>query len=387
MALYRVASLHFMAALKSVWKEIIILRVKLKANVSMNNIFVLQYYRKPAGRFQEDDLTWRAQLLATQLKSTESEMYKFLSSNKKLVNMGKEKFQRLTELLGQNGITKKEIFTSPDIYHKKYETIENRIKQLKEGGIKPITLRMVNTTQFKYFFRYKRLTVEAEAYQQYKSSAGALSVFLGISESEAQSIISESILLQNTRLSTLIEKLELLQAYGISKEAIRERLWVVAKSTLIMKSRLETLKQLGITFQDFPSISLTALGIADTQFKKYCDRLLKEKTILQHVNCTSKEEYICHRLNCSVIELEEMIKKFPALLSINLPKLKTNLDIFLNECSVPPSKIIHTPRVLGFSTVTLHERVQKLKTHNIELSCTVLTLTKPKFKKIFEQFI
>ena len=335
--------------------------------------------------FSEEELLLRSAFLASQFHGHESEMHHFLSRNQQLVTMGKEKFHRVTELLAQHGITKKELFVYPEIYRRKYETLASRIRQLEEGGVKPVTLRMINTTYNKYKLKYGRLILDVEALEEYNSSIQLFSLCLGLTESEAEAIINESLWLKNTKLSTLKEKIELLWSYGISSEAIRERIWVLAFPSSTITSRLDSLKQSGLQFQDFPKSYLSAITSSDEKFKKFQERLLEEKAILQESGCSSKPDYICFRLSCSKAELDLMRRKFRAILSIRLPKLKSSLDIMLNEFGLAPSLIIDCPRALRLSTETLRERLQQLKDLEVPVVGSVLNLTNRDYEHFVSQ--
>ena len=344
-----------------------------KAKVCVNLRPEQQYSRQQV--FTEEELLSRSTFLASQFHGSESEMHHFLSCNQQLVTMGKEKFHRVTELLAQHGITKKELFVYPEIYRRKYETIASRIRQLEEGGIKPVTLRMINTTYNKYQLKYGRLMLDAEASEEYKSSMQLFSLRLGMTEPEAEDIINESLWLKNTKLSTLKEKIELLWSFGVSSEAIRDRIWVLAFPSSTIRSRLGSLKQSGLLFQDFPKSYLTAITSSDDKFRKFKERLLEDKAILDESGCSSKQDYICFRLSCSQADLDLMCKKFPALLSVRLPKFKSALDIILKEFSIAPSLIIESPRALRLSTETLRERLQELQDLSIPVSGRILNLT------------
>jgi hypothetical protein len=48
----------------------------------------------------------------------EAEVLHFLSNNRQLVTMGRDKFDQLTQLLAQHGITTRELFIYPNIYQR-----------------------------------------------------------------------------------------------------------------------------------------------------------------------------------------------------------------------------------------------------------------------------
>ena len=278
-----------------------------KAKVCVNIKPDQQYSRRQV--FTEEELHARSKFLASQFDGSESEMQHYLTNNQQLVSMGKEKFYRLSELLAKHGITKKELFIYPNVYRRKYETVSGRIRQLEEGGIKPVTLRMINTTYKKYQSTYGRLILDFEASEKYRSSMDLLSVELGFSELEAEEIITDSLWLSNTKLSTLKEKIELLWSYGVSSDAIKDRIWVLAFPVSTIRSRLDSLKQSGIVFKDFPKSYLIAIKSSEEKFQKFKERLLEDKTILDGYGCTDKPSYICTRLSCSRAELN--VKKVP----------------------------------------------------------------------------
>ncbi|KAK7091550.1 uncharacterized protein [Littorina saxatilis] len=343
----------------------------------------LQYSRKQVPT--DEELQVRAKFLATQFHSSEGEMQHFLSSNSRLVSMGKNKFYSLTQLLAQHGISMRELLIYPNVYRRKYETVANRIRQLEEGGVKPVTLRMINTTYKKYQAKYGRLMLDTEVYEQFKSSIDLLSSQLGLSEKEAEDIISESKWLNNTKMSTLKDKIELLWSYGISSEAIRERMWVLAFPTDTLRSRIEALKKSGINFKDFPKQYLIAIKSSDDKFKKFQERLLEDKTILDQSGCSDKAAYICSRLSCSEVDLVTLCKKFRALLSVRLPKLKTNLDVLLKEFGVPKSVIVESPRALRLSTETLRERLQQLQDLEVPVSGRALNMSNAQYEQFMER--
>ncbi|XP_076457093.1 transcription termination factor, mitochondrial-like [Babylonia areolata] len=331
--------------------------------------------------FTEEELQSRSKFLASQFQGSEAEMHHFLSYNQRLVTMGREKFHKMTELLAQHGISKKELLIYPNIYRRKYETVACRIRQLEEGKVQPVTLRMINTTYKKYQAKYGRLILDAEVAEIYKSTLDLLSCELGFTKEEAKNIIEESLWLNNTKLSTLKEKIELLWSYGVPSEAIRDRIWVLAFPTSTIRSRIESMKQSGLTYQDFPKSFLIAIKSSEDKFIKFQERLLMDKAILDQSACKDKPGYICSRLSCSAKELELVCKKFPALLSVRLPKLKTNLDILLQEFGVSPSIIKEWPRVLALSTETLQSRLEQLHEHGVSISGKVLYLTNQEYER------
>ena len=344
-----------------------------KAKVCINIRPEQRYSRRQV--FTEEELQSRSAFLASHFRGSESEMQHFLSCNQRLVTMGTEKFHRLTLLLAQHGITTKELFVYPDIYRRKYETVACRIRQLEDGGVKPVTLRMINTTYNKYQLKYGRLMLDAEASEKFKNNIELLSLQLGFTESEAEDMINECMWLNNTKLSTLKEKIELLWSFGISSEAIRDRIWVLAFPTSTIRSRMEALKQSGVLFGHFPKSYLIAIKSSDEKFRKFQERLLEEKAILDESGCSDKPDYIRFKLSCSKQELELMCKRFPAFLSIRLPKLKSNLDLLLREFGIAASLIVESPRGLRLSTDTLRERLQQLQDLQVPVSGRILNLT------------
>ncbi|KAL8594975.1 hypothetical protein ACOMHN_038772 [Nucella lapillus] len=336
--------------------------------------------------FSEEELQLRSKFLASQFRGSGAEMYHYLSCNQQLVTMGKEKFCRLTELLAEHGITKKELFIYPNIYRRKYETVAARIRQLEEGKIEPVTLRMINTTYKKYQAKYGRLILDAETAEKYKSTLHLLTRELGFSEEEATHIISESLWLNNTKLSTLKEKIELLWSYGIPSEAVKDRIWVLAFPVTTIRSRLEALKQSGLTYQDFPKSYLVAIKSSEDKFIKFQERLVMDKAILDQTASRDKPSYIRTRLSCSPQDLEIMCKKFPALLSVRLPKLKTNLDVLLQEFAVLASVIRDWPRILCLSTETLRDRLEQLQDHGLPLSGKTLNQSNQEYERFISKF-
>lgn len=306
-------------------------------------------------------------------------MVQLLSHHRRLVTMGFTKFQELSRLLAQHGITTQQILTYPEIYRRRYETVASRIQQLEEKGIRPITMGMINMTHKMYQARYERLVLEAEACEQYNDTVHFLSEHAGLSLPEAKKIFDKCQWLQDSRISTLKEKVEILQQYSISPEALREKVWIFAFRADVMKTSLEMMKNSGIQFKDFPPNSVTRIVRSDVKFKKFLERLLEDKAILQASNCADKHQYLCYRLACTQTELEGMLKRFPGCYSINLPKLKANLDLLVKEYNFTPSEIVATPRVLAFSTATLQDRIKRLNEAEMPVNCNVLVMPSRRF--------
>ena len=80
-----------------------------------------------------------------------------------------------------------------------------------------------------------------------------------------------------------------------------------------------------------------------------------------------------------------MSRKFPTLLSVRLPKLKSNLDL-LSEFGVVPSLVVESPRVLRLSTETLGERLKQLQFHDIPVTGRILNLTNQDYERFISKF-
>ncbi|KAK6168010.1 hypothetical protein SNE40_021920 [Patella caerulea] len=106
----------------------------------------------------------------------------------------------------------------------------------------------------------------------------------------------------------------------------------------------------------------------------------------------TKQEYLAQRFNCSMEDIENLIKKKPLFLSLrNYTKLDKNLDLLFNSGYIKPRDIMRCPQIAFFRTKCIERRIQQLndlKFSNEKQFLTAFRETNDEhFKKVVSEFV
>lgn len=151
------------------------------------------------------------------------------------------------------------------------------------------------------------------------------------------------------RMSRMIR---LLLNSGIPPEDIKKDLWIFRHNEEMIGSRLQRCQEAGVT-----PVKTWMLRCPESIFANSLEKWHNIRDVLGvHEDPVS---YLAERLRCSREDIVILSKRYPRLLSINLPKVKLLLD-FLFDSGFTPDQVCHAPRVLGHSIATLQHRLQEL---------------------------
>ncbi|XP_067666476.1 transcription termination factor, mitochondrial-like [Haliotis asinina] len=333
----------------------------------------------------QSELEYRASFLSKHFYLPQKVMEDFLKSNFQVFSMSRNKFQSCSLLLSSYGITAKEMFTYPTVFRCSVSTLGKRMESMQRSGMQP-KLSLVTLSSSKFKARMTRLQVDKDAELELKDHETLLSKLLVCSPEEAAAALKDRGWFRKSRLLTLKKNIQILKNYGVPSEAILERLYVLINSHKTLEEQLTILKREGVFYPDYPKAFMTLLQSDSGDFQKCLNSLLVDREILREANCNDKAEYIVKRLECTTEGLNYMLRQYRRLLTINVPKLKQNLDFLLNVCKLKSSDIMNNALVLGFGNNTLQERHKLLVDEQIPVTAAILKMSKRRFQQYVDQY-
>lgn len=274
--------------------------------------------------------------------------------------MTRSKFKNLVDLFADHSISGHDVLTYPDIFKRKYETVRFRIESLKSNtDQKHIRLWMINVTNKDFNHRYQTYVKDTHARQEYEDKCSLLVDYLGCSESEMKKILQKSEWLENSKLSTIQKKLEhSLVVDEELKTIIPQKIWLLAYSAEDIERKLTVLKK-----HKIPSFlwkhCLSRIMKAENEEFDLLVKSLAEKASI-YGDCQSTKEYLCKHLGCDGSTVDNMVKKYPYLLSVKIQKIEYILTFLLNECGFSVREVINYSRVFKFSRETIKFRYFEL---------------------------
>lgn len=101
---------------------------------------------------------------------------------------------------------------------------------------------------------------------------------------------------------------------------------------------------------------------------------------------SSVEEYLSKRLECTIENAKYLTEKYPAIMKMNILKMKEMLD-FIYAQGYTPAHVCRVPRILIHSLETTKIRVQQLKQIGYTPpSLAILCKSKRDFDKILKKY-
>lgn len=287
-----------------------------------------------------------------------------------LLRMKRNKFVKMVDLFAANCINVHDVLTYPDIFKRKYETVQMRIDGLKQNtDLKNIRLSMINVSQKEFSRRYKTYVEDTHARQQFRDKCGLLMKSLNCSEAVAASLIDSSTWLDNSKLSTIQKKLDLyLSADPELVSVIQNRIWLLSFPLTDIEVKLNEVKRLDVPTFIWKKSLNRLMKSTGKEYTALLQRMVIDRSVYD--NCISKEEYLCKHLECNEAVLRSMIVSYPHLLSVNIAKLQNHLTFLRHEFGFSNKDIIVNARVFKFSEETLRLRFYELQ----KLGPTVLKL-------------
>ncbi|GAB1599639.1 uncharacterized protein LOC115209418 isoform X1 [Argonauta hians] len=304
---------------------------------------------------------WRQKYLIERLSCSETQSMDFLSRNYRIVKMKRAKFTNLVDLFAYHSISGQDVFTYPDIFKRKYETVKSRIESLKfNTDQKHIRLWMINVTNKDFKHRYETYLEDTQARQEFRDRCSLLVHYLDCSESKIKNILKSSEWLQKSKLATIQKKLDyILAAEPELKDIISDKIWLLAYSEHDIENRIKIIKE-----KNIPSFlwkqCLSRIMKADNEQFDLLLQTMSERALI-YGDCRSTREYLCKWLHCDDKDVASMVKKYPFLLSVKINKIQYILDFLLNECGFNRAEIINNPRIFKFSKETVKLRFYELQ--------------------------
>ncbi|XP_046578167.1 uncharacterized protein LOC124285933 isoform X2 [Haliotis rubra] len=334
---------------------------------------------------KQSELEYRASFLSKHFHLPQKVMEDFLRSNFQIFSMSRDKFQSCSLLLSSHGVTAKEMFTYPMVFRCSVSTLGKRMESMQRSGMQP-KLSLVTLSSCKFNARMTRLQVDRDAELELKDHETLLSSLLECSPEEAAAALKDRGWFRKSRLLTLKRNIQILKNYGVPSEAILERLYVLINSHKTLEEQLTILKKEGVFYPDYPKAFMTLLQSDSGDFQKCLNSILVDREILREVNCRDKAEYVVKRLECTTEGLNYMLQQYRRLLTVNVPKLKQNLDFLLNVCELKTTDIMNNALVLGFGNNTLQERYKLLVDQQIPVTAAILKMSKGRFQQYVDQY-
>ncbi|CAH1967128.1 unnamed protein product [Acanthoscelides obtectus] len=164
--------------------------------------------------------------------------------------------------------------------------------------------------------------------------------------------------------------------FGISKEEIKNDLWVLKYSTDAVKNRFTTAKN-----NNVDKVKTWMVRAKPFIFDTYLRRRSEDRSILGH---NSLVEYLSTKLECSEEMAKNIICKQPAIQHSSLKKLNYKIDILLAN-GFTAAQICKTPKLLLHSTETIMTRLKKLQALGTRLDfATVLIRSRKQYVSFYE---
>ncbi|XP_046358335.1 uncharacterized protein LOC124136463 [Haliotis rufescens] len=333
---------------------------------------------------KQSELEYRASFLSKHFHLPQKEMENFLRSNFQVFSMSRGKFQTCSLLLTSHGVTAREMFSYPSVFRCSVSTLQERMESLQRSGMQPrLSLVTLSTSKFKT--RVNRLVIDRDAELEFKDHEALLSSLLECSREEAAAALKDRGWFRKSKLLTLKNNIEILKNYGVPSEAILERLYVLISSHKTLEEQLTILKKKGVFYPEYSKAFMTLIQSNRGDFQKCLNNLLVDREILREVNCKNKTDYVLTRLDCTTEDLNYMLQQYRRLLTVNVPKLKQNLDFLLNVCELKPTDIMSNALVLGFGNSTLQVRYKLLVDQHIPVTAAILKMSKERFRQYVYQ--
>lgn len=334
----------------------------------------------------EKECSFRQEYMTNMLGCSKKDTIKFLHNNQELLKMTCEKFTKMIDLFAANSITEQDVFTSPDIFKRKYETLKARFEDLNQNtDLKNIRLSMINLSQRQFCKRYKVYVEDSRNREEFNDKHGLLTKSLGCSETFVASLVKTCSWFDNSKLSTIRKKMDVYLSMDPEFATIlTERIWLLTFPIDVIETKLNDLKRLRIPRFIWTRSLNHLMKSTGEEYQAHLQKMVHEQAI--YADCMSKEEYLCKQLECGESELKSMIRKYPTLLSVSIFKLQNHLHMLHKEFGFSNADIIKNALVFKYSKENLQFRFYELQKYSYDLpDLYYLTLSGKNYKKYVDK--
>ncbi|KAL0123695.1 hypothetical protein PUN28_005896 [Cardiocondyla obscurior] len=183
--------------------------------------------------------------LQNKLKVDEKTLHSALKKVPGILRVNIEKLDKLIDLLHQNGVPSNKILQHARIFYFNIETIQNRIKLVKEKGLSP-NLAMLTQSE-RIFDQYIEANdVRQKLLQEHGSVKSYLIHKLHVDERLFEKTVAKYPSILRIKLTKLSNLIDMLQQNGITGDDMLNHPKVFHYSIETLRNRIETLKEAGI---------------------------------------------------------------------------------------------------------------------------------------------